>query len=227
MSKRTLVILEAPWENSWDDKSRPLGMSVESFFNGLNSINQNHHVLHSRFYDSSSFEKALNYMTAKDDQRYVIYVAAHGSNSMVHNMKLQNLVKIINGYSQEKEIEGVLFGSCLTGNSKDHYADMLIGGKTKWVFGYKCSVKWFEGTLIDVSIINQLISIRRDAYYSEIGIIKHFSNALSMFSNKHDMGFDQRDEAVNLGIDSVTLVVQPNGQGKKPMDVTDELFDID
>lgn len=220
MKKNALIILENPWDAHISKNNQA---SVLPFFKGLESLEGNFDSYHSNFYESNSFEQALNALTESNYQNYYIYVACHGSGLRLAGLNLKTAMSLIDHKAQEKNIVGVLYGSCLIGKNIDHFEAYTQASSICWKIGYKCSVNWLDGTLLDVKLLSSLIGLTDRRLHLEYYILNSIKSALSTYKSDCSIGSNEQEEDMSLS-ESLAAVIQPKGQGKKPKDVSDLLF---
>lgn len=226
--KNAILILEAPWQLNENDQNT---VSVLPFFEGLERLSGKFDLYHSHFYESKSFEMALDNLTRVHYERCYIYIACHGRGQRLHNMNLKNALEKINKKAQEHNILGVVIGACLVGNNTDVMSDFMKKSSIVWKFGYKCVVDWLNGTLLDLSIFRHLLDIREPDLSNDQSIVKFFQKATYNYDPQGSIGYEVlRNEAGEdefFSIEtckSLSLVVQSRGQGKTPLDYSELLF---
>lgn len=232
MKNNALIVLEAPWDLREKDQNV---VSVLPFFQGLEKLNGDFDLYHSQFYEAKSFEMALNQLTKLDYKRYYIYVACHGSGKRLKNVNLTTVLSLITSKAKQKNIVGVVIGACLVGRNIADFKAYTESSSIVWKFGYKCAVNWLDGTLLDLKVFDSLLKSGKNDFKDANKIIKRFKEAISLYDANQSIGTDvtKTDEngdeyALDMAIkNSLTLVIQPNGQGHKAKDYSSELFDID
>ncbi|MCF4010556.1 hypothetical protein [Rheinheimera sp. UJ63] len=232
MKKNALIILEAPWDLRKNDQNV---VSVLPFFQGLERLNGNFDLYHSQFYETNSFEMALDQLTKLDYKRYYIYIASHGYGNRLQNIKLETVLGKINNKAQHKNIVGVVIGACLVGRNTSYFGAYTESSNIVWKFGYKCAVNWLDGTLLDLKIFDSLLNSKNNDFLEANKLIRRFRGAVSLYDPTESIGTDiskidenGKEHEPDMAIkDSLTLVIQPKGQGHKAKDYSSELFDID
>jgi hypothetical protein len=219
-SGRAIIVLEAPWELDDKDANRT---SVLPFIEGIAKFAGDTEVLHANFYDKSSFNHALKCLCKAHYRNAIVYIAAHGSNGRVGTVKLRDMLKEIAEVSKACNITGVLLGSCYGGECSKTMADGLKGSNMRWCAGYSSSSYWLAGTLIDCAILAEMVSIRKSSYRNQRRMIRHFADALAQFAPDFPIGKDMDKVEVALQ-DSLQFVVQTDGQGQQPQNVSAEVF---
>jgi hypothetical protein len=219
-ARRAIIVLEAPWELDAKDANRT---SVLPFIEGVAKLAGDTEVLHANFYDESSFRYALKCLCKNRYQNAIVYIAAHGWKGRVGTVPLRSLLKGIADVSTACNITGVLLGSCYGGECSQTMEDGLKASNMRWCVGYASSSWWLEGTLIDCSILAKMASVRKSSYRRQAKMIEHFADAIAQFAPTYPIGEDMDDDAVTLQ-DSLTFVVQIDGQGQQPQNVSSNVF---
>ena len=219
-SRRAIIVLEAPWELDDKDANRT---SVLPFIEGIAKFAGDTEVLHANFYDKSSFNHALKCLCKAHYRNAIVYIAAHGSNGRVGKVPLRDMLKGIAEVSKACNITGVLLGSCYGGECSQTMENGLKASNMRWCVGYSSSSYWLEGTLIDCAILAKMASIRKSSYRRQDRMIEHFADAIAQFAPTYPIGEDMDDEKVALQ-DSLQFVVQTDGQGQQPQNVSAEVF---
>ena len=222
MSKNALLIFESPWSDLSSDMNRK---TVYPFFEGIEKLNDNLSVYHTVFYNSTSLKAALNDLVTKNFNRIFIYIAAHGTQRMIGNVQMNKFVSILNEKAKECNIEGVLIGSCLVGDSTEFFRTAMIGSSITWMIGYKGEINWLDSTLVDLFILNNMIEMPEQYLTSFDDIFKQFSDALQLFNPSHNIAKAQNGKSLSLK-DSVSLVIQPRGMGFHPRCASEYIEDF-
>lgn len=233
LKKNALIVLEAPWELREGDQNI---VSVLPFFHGLEKLSGDFDLFHSKFYEAKSFGMALDELTKLDYERYYIYVACHGSGRRLHNINLSTVFRLINHKGQSRNVVGVIFGACLIGRNIPAFQVYTEASSIVWKFGYKCIVNWLEGTLLDLKIFQALLKAEDEDFTSAKNLISIFKDALAVYDPQGSIGWELKKEKDDKGVvhyteiptklaKSLTLVVQPKGQGHKANNYSDKLFE--
>ena len=165
-------------------------------------------------------------MLEAEYEEYYIYIACHGNGRKLENMHLTSALDAINRQAKAKNIIGVVTGACLVGENVTHFEVFSESSFIVWQFGYKCSVNWLDGTLIDLKVFDTLIGLTEPHLYDREEVIALFQLALTDFRPDASIGTNKKDDPMPLS-SSLTLVIQPRGQGHKAKDNSSDLFDID
>jgi len=225
MKKSALIILEKPWGAHISKNNQA---SVLPFFKGLESIDGSFDTYHSNFYEIKSFEQALDALTESNYKQYYIYIACHGGGLRLDGLNLTTVMHLIDQKAQEKNIVGVLYGSCLVGKNIGHFEAYTQASSICWKIGYKCSVNWLDGTLLDVNFLSNLIGLTDKRLHQEDYILDSIKNALLTYKSDCSIGSNGQENEKKedmLLSESLAAVIQPKGQGKKPKDVSRLLFE--
>jgi hypothetical protein len=219
-SRRAIIVLEAPWALDDTDANRT---SVLPFIEGIAKFAGDTEVLHANFYDKSSFGSALKCLCKAHYRNAIVYIAAHGWKGRIGKVKLGDILREIAEVSTACNITGVLLGSCYGGECSKTMEDGLKASNMRWCAGYSSGSYWLEGTLIDCAILAKMASIRKSSYRNRDKMIEHFADAIAQFAPSYPIGEDKDDQLVALQ-DSLQFVVQTDGQGQQPQNVSAEVF---
>jgi hypothetical protein len=222
--KKALMILENPW---WDIEYNPGRASVYPFFNGLEKFSDSIRVYHATFYEAHSFKAALDDLSSSIFERLYLYIAAHGSKKKVACIHLDNLLNIIQQKASEAKIEGVILGSCNVGMQVGRMQETVKSSNIVWMMGYRGVVDWMESTFIDLAVFQKMMSLRENKLTDRNKIFKTFSMALKKFNGHYKIASDRPDLKNNIPVrKSVSLIIQPRGQGHQPLDMSKNIEDI-
>ncbi|NMB79570.1 MAG: hypothetical protein GYA23_10820, partial [Methanomicrobiales archaeon] len=137
-------------------------------------------------------------------------------------MKLPAMFKAVKDAANYSNIEGVLIGSCSVGNNIDDFISTTKNSSIAWIFGYTCEIGWMASTLIDVSIFEHLMMLRKSDLKSRKKILNAFVKALRRFNGDYPLCREKGKKPVLLK-DALTLVIQPRGPKEKAADETANL----
>jgi len=126
--------------------------------------------------------------------------------------------------AQKRNIVGVVIGACLVGNNTEDLELYTESSSIVWKIGYKCSVGWLDGTLLDIKLFNELMPIKSNLLFDKKHVINAMKRALRVYKPDEHIGWNKYDEEMALS-DSLAAIIQPKGQGKKAMDYSHLLFD--
>ncbi len=190
----------------------------------------NFNIYYSNFHEKNGFIRALeDDLTHTREERLFLYVAAHGYNRMFggpgakKGMQISTLMREVKKAANYSDIEGVVFGSCNIGLNVDDFIQAIKSSHIAWMFGYKCETDWMTSTFIDVSRFEYMMGQKKGDFRSGEHIIETVAAAL----NRFNPGFYICSEENNRVMlkDAIRLVIQPQGRGKKPLDVTSRLIE--
>ena len=153
--KKTLVIMEHDWGHSFGPNC-----SVYPFIDGANEINtmdKQQYIAHYTYTDLNDFRTKFLEATEDKEDTYIIYVAAHGNNKSVGSSWLSSILIETKIRAEQRNIEGILVGSCLTGNSESYYNLFMKGCSLRWAIAYKCSIGWLDGTIVDTRLLDTFL----------------------------------------------------------------------
>ena len=227
MSSMALLVIEGLW---WTPEQKPKRPSVLSFHQGLESYEGDFNIYYANFYEKVGFRRALtDDLTNTREDRLFLYVAAHGYGKRIGGlkaktgMKLPAMFRAVKNAANYSNIEGVLIGSCSVGNNIDDFISTTKNSHIAWIFGYTCEISWMASTLIDVSIFEHLMKLKKSDLASRKKILDAFIKALKRFNGDYVL-CKEKGTAIPLR-DAITLVVQPRDARSKPQDETKYIID--
>jgi len=222
MSSAALLVIEGLW---WTPEQKPKRPSVLSFLEGLESVSGDFNIYYANFYEKIGFRRALeDDLTNTREDRLFLYVAAHGTGKRIGGlksrtgMKLPAMFKAVKDAGNYSNIEGVLIGSCSIGNNIDDFISTTKNSSIAWIFGYTCEIGWMASTLIDVSIFEHLMKLRKSDLKDRKKIVNAFAKALRRFNGDYPLCKGKGNNV--LLKDAITLVVQPRSPKEKAQDET-------
>ncbi|CAM5431468.1 hypothetical protein [Alcaligenes phenolicus] len=219
-ANQAILVLECPWILDEQDSNRS---SVLPFVEGIAKMAGGTDVFHANFYDKNSFIKALSILCSVRFENAIIYIAAHGNEKHIGNVKLNDIFSKIGEYSKKSNITGLMLGSCFTGANMASPQSTLQGTNLYWCCGYSSSSEWLSGVMIDCSIISEMINTENISKNNQNDFIELFSKALAPFSPKYIIGEDSKKNPVTLD-ESIRVVTQPSGQGLRAKEITKNIF---
>jgi hypothetical protein len=138
-------------------------------------------------------------------------------------MKLPAMFKAVRNAANYSNIEGVLIGSCSVGNNIDDFISTTKNSHIAWIFGYTCEIGWMASTLIDVSIFEHLMKLKKSDLKSRKKILDAFVKSLGRFNGDYVLC---KGKGKNIALkDAITLVVQPRSAGYRAQDETSALIE--
>jgi hypothetical protein len=226
MSNTALLVIEGLW---WTPEQKPKRPSVLLFLEGLESYRGDFNIYYANFYEKVGFRRALeDDLTNTREDRLFLYVAAHGTGKRIGGlksktgMKLPAMFKAVKNAGNYSNIEGVLIGSCSVGNNIDDFISTTRNSSIAWIFGYTCEIGWMASTLIDVSIFEHLMKLKKSDLESRKKILNAFQKALLRFNGDYPL-CKEKGRTIPLK-DAVTLVVRPRGPKERAADETTALL---
>jgi hypothetical protein len=233
MGETALLILEGPW---WIPAHKPKRPSVLPFFEGLEKYKGNFNIYYTNFYEARGFRKALeDDLVHTREDRLFIYIAAHGGSrtigalesesgkAITAGMRLTTLLKGVRKVASYSNIEGVILGSCTLGANREELLSTLKTSPIAWIFGYACEIDWIPSTLIDITILEYLMSIKKEDLKSQTKIIDAFSSALQRFNGNYPLCREQ-NRSVPLKY-AISLSIKPRRPDARPEDSTRALLE--
>ncbi|MCL1140874.1 hypothetical protein [Shewanella pneumatophori] len=226
-NKNALIILERPWNLFRRESSVAIDQNVVSvlpYFQGLERTNGNFDLYHTNFYEAKSFDLALDELTQLNYANYYVYIACHGSGLRLGGMNLTTLLGKVSAKAKERNIVGVLLGSCLVGKNTSHLEVYTESSSIVWQLGYKCSVDWLEGTLLDLKFFNNLMVLNEEELADNDSILDEMKSALSTYNPMASIGVDKNGSSMLIS-ESLTAIIQPKGKGQRAKDYSHLLFE--
>jgi hypothetical protein len=233
MGETALLVLEGPW---WTPAHKPKRPSVLPFLEGLEKYKGNFNIYYTNFYEARGFRKALeDDLVHTREDRLFLYIAAHGGSrtvgalesesgkSITTGMRLTTLLKGVRKVASYSNIEGMILGSCTLGVNREELLATLKTSPISWIFGYACEIDWIPSTLIDLTILEQLMSIKKEDLKSRTKIIGAFANALTRFNGEYPLCREQ-NRSVPLKY-AISLSVKPRRPEARPEDNTRALLE--
>jgi len=227
MSSTALLVIEGLW---WTPEEKPKRPSVLLFLQGLESVQGDFNIYYSNFYEKIGFRRALeDDLTNTREDRLFLYVAAHGTGKRIGGlkaktgMKLPAMFKAVKNAANYSNIEGVLIGSCSIGNNINDFISTTKNSHIAWIFGYTCEISWIASTLIDLSIFEHLMNLKKSDLKNRKKILDAFVKALRRFNGDYILC---RQKGGNVALkNAITIVVQPRIPGAKAQDETKYLLE--
>ena len=221
-SSKAILVLESPWQLDDGDANRS---SVIPFIEGIAKLAGDTDVYYANFYDLASFRKAFECLCKLKHKNTIVYVAAHGHRKSIGSANLGKCLNEISAASHEYNITGVMLGSCYVGSVADDIIENIQGSNLKWCVGYSAAAYWLQSTLIDCSIISNMIELKNKDFSKRETIIKTLSQSMAPFDSSHLIGIGEDNNSEVALIDAMEFYIQPDGQGHRAKSVTDEVFD--
>jgi len=221
-ANRAIIVLEAPWNLDETDANRS---SVLPFLQGVAKLAGDTDVLHANFYDESSLIYAYNHLAKSHHKNAIMYIAAHGAYGEVGNVELSSIFAAAQVIAKRCNITGVLIGSCYSGECDLSLQAGIERSQLRWCAGYASSANWLQGTMVDCAILEAMLDLPSSAYKKSEKMIERLAQAISPFSSRYAIGDDYDDQPVSLR-DSLQFVIQPEGQGQRARNVSQEVFDM-
>ncbi len=214
--RRAILVLEGPWNLYNGDTNRSTVLPyVEGIAKGYADVE----VYHSRFYDLTSFRKALEALTSIRFENAVIYISAHGNGNAIGGARISKILEAVNECSRRCNITGVMLGSCFSGEDSYILTDLMENSSITWVAGYSTASYWLLGTLIDISIIDSMLNLEDQGFTSEQAITDALGKAVAGFSHRAFIGENRSEKETRLDR-SLVFLAQPRGRGQRARSVT-------
>ena len=229
-----ILILENIWGDLNDEKSRQ--PSVLPFFEGLSRLNEHVQIYYMTFTNASSFDDALEHLLTAPQERLFIYVASHGSGARLGNINISNVSSTLGANvhaSRNRDVEGVVFGSCEVGHGSSGLDLAAVTWKTgiSWVLVYKNIMDWLPSTLIDLNFFSALMNVEREDLGNRDTIVSHAADALRLFNPKNKIAWSKsaynNNHSPDISMsDAIRIFVKPKGTGNVVRDNTAEVLKL-
>lgn len=216
MTRKTLTVLESPWE---DDDGDIGEHSMRPFVEGLCELND-WMLIYRTFTSRPELTRLVNGEAFdRRASRALLYVACHATQGRLQAGIRTPLEINLAGIGRDlvKDVEGVWLGACDIGASSS-LGQFLDGGGAIWAGGYSCSVDWDAAMLIDIAVLQTIMS--SGPITTTASTLRSFVAALERFDPAWAIGSDANDEDAPLG-DSVELMARNKGGSAE--DLTDAL----
>jgi hypothetical protein len=213
----TLVVCESPWST----KGRLERWSVRPFVEGL-SESYDARLIYRTFTTGLELQELLSHEAIDGaGNRVIVYIACHGAGgrlSLGRNGDKQPNLASIARYLR-RGVECVWLGACDLGRSKSLPAFLTAGGAV-WTGGYICSVDWDAGLLLDVAVLQEVLSSGQIS--TKEGVLRILRRAFTGFRCSWCVGEDSRKKAVILA-DSIRVIARDRRPGARSVDITNDL----
>ncbi|WP_196207946.1 hypothetical protein [Citrobacter sp. Res13-Sevr-PEB04-36] len=219
-SSNCILVIESPWKLDEHDSNRT---SVVPFIQGIARLQGDTEVYFLNFYNKKSFEIALECLCMQVFRNTVVYVAAHGSETHISGILLKDILKAVSEKAAEKNISGLMLGSCFAGTKTPLLKEYTQGSGLRWCAGYSSSCDWLTGTMIDCAIISNALNIKKSHYGSREKMVQAFASAIAPFAPGAVIGQNKKEDGVPLS-QSLKIVIQPEGQGHHALVSSEEIF---
>lgn len=177
-----LLVLESPW---WQPKVNPLRASALPFFKSLEALTDGFNCYYSTFYDTKGFELALaEDLKHTTEKKQILYIGAHGSESTIAGGNIQAVIK--KAASHSKKLQGVIVSSCTVGSQTRKLSQIFTSDSertpVKWLWAYNCAVDWLNSMMLEIAIIEALVSFQHKQTGRRSTIVNIFAAALQKFN---------------------------------------------
>jgi hypothetical protein len=135
-------------------------------------------------------------------------------------MKIPAMFKAVQTAANYSNIEGVVIGSCSVGNNIGDFISTTKNSRIAWIFGYTCEIGWMASTLIDLSLFEHLMKLKKRDLCDREKIVNTFVKALHRFNGDYIL-CKGRKGAPGIALkDALTIVIQPRRPGCEAQDET-------
>jgi hypothetical protein len=223
MNNTAVITLERlwGWETSPNNKA-----SVKPFLEGIQSLRGDFDFHYSHIYGRESIREALTEFLRPEYRRVILQIAGHGSGRKISSALFSTVFETISDVSNQNGFNGslgLIMSSCLMGGNKEEISRGIRKAKLQWFFGYNCATSWMESTLIDTQIIYSLSRKGIHSIPTQESLVRYFNEALSLFNG--NFVIDDGEKEAKCLKESVTLMFADGDFRRRPIDVSDQLFD--
>lgn len=213
---KTLLACEIPWA---DGDGTLVEWSMRPFLEGL-ALQDRFRLLYRTFTTSAELKSLLSSHLPRDDVTNTFaYIGSHGYGRRLspESGPSINLKPIAD--SAHRELEAIWVSACGVGDSQALFSFLLQGGAI-WAGGYTGVVSWDAAMLIDIAIVNEVMS--SGWVTTKTGAVKLLARALSSFNPDWIVG---KNEGYTFSLrEVISLVARDGRQGSRASDVTADLF---
>lgn len=189
-TSHNIICLEAEWEYSEQNSNNRFSLNTLPMLNWLKEA-YDCEVIYRRFRTKYDLKYYLDYFRthAKDDDenfdKYdIIYFACHGEKKCLwiegYSVSLTTLTKWAKGFFKDKVIH---FSSCRTMSNKIDSKHFKRDSQALMVSGYQISVDAMDSSIVDIAIMNDLLS-------QEEFDIERYTDRESEFNQKYESLLD-------------------------------------
>ena len=89
------------------------------------------------------------------------------------------MFKAVRTAANYSNIEGVVIGSCSIGNNINDFLSTTKNSRIAWIFGYTCEIGWMASTLVDLSLFEHLMKLKKSDLADREKVSNTFVRALS------------------------------------------------
>jgi hypothetical protein len=151
----------------------------------------------------------------------IAYISSHGHGARLsagfgtRDINLKSVAGSVHAH-----IEGVWISACEVGSS-DILREFLLKGRAIWAAGYTCEIPWESAMLIDMAVMNAVMS--SDHVSSKSAAVGVIAKALRIFSPNWKVG-KRNGEDISL-CNAFHLEARDEVQGSRAQDVTEQLLE--
>ena len=224
MPENVLLVFEKPWDTPKVDSR---SASVLPFLEGL-SRKLDFNIFYTTFYDYRGFDLALSNLVITGRRRQILYIGMHGHYDRQSTSEIKKMMKSVVKYGSM--VEGVILGSCFFGANNSVLELAIKDGNAygvHWIFGYRHAMQWINSTLLDIALLQSVMS--QDNLLSEASALDAFTESLELFNMKYCIGQSKNAYEQGLNIydeplhNSIKLYYR-GATGTKPKDLTKRLL---
>lgn len=154
-ARAPLYILEGTW---WSHREVP---QVLPYFEALARTSEGISLSHRTFRSSDDLHYWIGQLPK--GERAFVYIACHGEALTLcptehHRIPREELMKAL-GTAREDAVEFLHFGCCEmidANHRRDSLDELAKQCGARWVSGYTKTVPWFQSTLLDLAVVEEL-----------------------------------------------------------------------
>jgi hypothetical protein len=176
-------------------------------------------LVYRTFTTGHELRELLSYQAIdRPNQRTVVYIACHGYGGRLIAGRDDNAINLAPiALSMRRGVEGVWVGACDVGAS-GAITKFLSESGAVWAGGYSCAVDWHPSMLIDLAVLQELLSSgsikTRKAFVTVVG------RALRAFHPRWSIGESSRGDRIELSR-ALRLFARDKSRGGRIAEVTD------
>ena len=219
MREKTLYVCESPW---WKGEGTLVTWSMQPFFQGL-ALLHGFRILYRTYTSADELKRLVNsQIPVGPSTSKILYIGGHGEGGRIAagfnegNINLGTIAK-----AAHRDIEGVWLSACDVGGSAS-LRDFLLEGGAVWAGGYKTAIEWEAAMLVDLAIVNEVMSSPPATSKSEA--VNLFAKALRSFDPEWEV-FRHDDGRRILLREAIHLDARDQKSGPSADNVTPQLFD--
>lgn len=183
-------------------------------------------LIYRTFTTVQELRSLFNLTPYREKGRFIIYVAGHGDGGRLvvdpggDGINLSTVARSLNRPGSWGRVESVWLGTCDVANAKS-MREFLVDSGARLVGGYRCAVDWETSLLIDLSVLQSLLSsgemVDRKRAIAVLG------RGLRPFSSGWPIGDDHDGQRQPL-VDAIRVLARDKARRGAPEDITERLL---